>query len=376
MLALALIILLLGMVFYYTMLRPLRPSSSRSLNQKRRLLPRTDVIRTAVQTKDPTKVINNWVNDIDFPDPVLDMDMSSYYKDTPCLCEVDPALKEKHDKKVEPIKKFVYLLNKLIIVRLRVRDATTVAKINDTIMKALNEWAKVGAMTRKVTSQGQLDRMNALINIAFVYIRIADDIDDIPSNLDEIKTIERWITNMTKDAKQFYKQRTNNIRAWSTLMEVVSSYIQNDSTWLQDAMETVNMLVDAIDPDTGSVVSELKRGSKALRYHAYYADPLVCAVYVIRELDETKTMITSHHVSRISKLVQFIMSNPTSLGDPTTQQLPLEGKLPWLYLFDRFGFKRSFSTEEQKRYNEYISVMADDYDLISDGKGSLKALFS
>lgn len=375
MIVICICLIILLVVFVIHSINASQPNRGQFRFYKRKLLPKTDIIRKAVHLKNPDKIIQDWIDDVDFPDPVINMDFKSYYKNTPCLCEVDQELKEKHDAQVAPIKKFVLLLNKLIILRVYAKNSSVSDKIDHTILKELNTWAKVGAMTKNVSSQGQLDRMNSLINISFIFIRLEDDWDDIPSNMDEIKTIRSWIINMTSDAKQFYKTRSNNIRAWSVLMEVVSSYIQNDKTWLDDAAKAINMLTDNINSDTGIIASELERGTKALQYHAYYADPLVCAMYVLKTIDETNSLIQSKHISKVSRLVRFIMSNPETLGNPPVKQIPIPGKMPWLYLFNQFGYKQSFSDAEMENYKKYMQLV-DDYDLISDGKGSLKVLFS
>lgn len=140
--------------------------------------------------------------------PPKNININTFYKDTPCKCERDEELYEKYKKAMEPITNFktqiINLSNDVVW-----QDANSKNCINSIMMQCIENDSFLGTMA---TEQSKLERMFFTINYMIVYA----------SNYEILKdtSIDNYISKLiVLNNSASFKTRIGNIKSWYILHE-------------------------------------------------------------------------------------------------------------------------------------------------------------
>ena len=214
---------------------------------------------------------------------------------------VDPARLHLHEQQILPLRNFVTDAS---------RRADSADRADQECAFAMMlDWAKNRAMTVPPADFGglrELERFGISLNIIALKLR-ADglNIDPLLGWLGDLShmVIERFGT----------RDRVDNLYVWSGVDAASYALLSGDNLARRHANDVWTRGIAAIRPD-GYVDSELRRGSRALLYHAYNLSALLTLRAFRAALGESLTASERSQIMRLVDRVGGSLCDPSAMA--------------------------------------------------------------
>lgn len=213
-------------------------------------------------------------------------------------------------------------------------DAAIPGCVSGLLVAMANDGALSGRMTGAQAYTLRAWMLNAY-SIAWLKVRAGLDKDDASRQI-----VPKWLARLAYDTAKYNDKhkRGHNLRYWAGLGVMSAGIAANNKKLFDWGVDSYKMGANDIGPD-GVLSAEIKRGDRALRYHAFAAAPLVmiAALAKVNNVD-----LYGENNNALSRLVSFVVAN---VGDSTIvnqrtgiEQLglrPDSGDLAWLHLYSQ-----------------------------------------
>ncbi|MFT4074398.1 MAG: alginate lyase family protein [Asticcacaulis sp.] len=197
---------------------------------------------------------------------------SRYRRDDPTRSIVDPELSAAYDEAVAPLRTFSKAVVKSAnrFVSSGGKDLEAAAQVSGLI----GRWADAGALKDASSETAYFSRLSALNPAALALLQVQNALKDA-----DFDRCDDWIRSCTSDTRAYYsglnsQSSRNNHRYWAGLAVLASGIAGNRSDDFDWGVDAARIGLEQVT-DEGVLPLELKRGQKALSYHAYALGPLV-----------------------------------------------------------------------------------------------------
>lgn len=257
--------------------------------------------------------------DAECPPPIpaeRDIIADSYYDNPPVNSHIDPERKAAYETAVKPFEDYL-------------RFVSSQASRGDQqcALQWLTSWAQSGAMLGRIEKeQAHYERKWMLAGLALSYAKVHDAATPVQRN-----TIDAWLQALAEGVRHHRdhsRGKRNNHYYWEALAVAATGAVtgsQDDLDWGRSAYRYA---MDQIEED-GTLPLEMARGSRALAYHLFAAEPLVMLESI---LDEPSP--------KLDKLIAFClagMKDPDAVGQRAgaPQIVPNADAADWLIIYAR-----------------------------------------
>ncbi|GAA0535377.1 poly(beta-D-mannuronate) lyase [Rhizomicrobium palustre] len=213
--------------------------------------------------------------------PVHDIIADSYYDDPPVYSHIDPARHAAYEAAVEPIETNLGGIAKMASAG----DSTCT-------LQWLQSWAGGGAMLGKIEKeQAHYERKWVLAGLALSYAKVR-----AAANAQTRDKIDNWLQSLADGVKAHsdaYKGVRNNHYYWEGLAVAATGAVTGNKADLDWGRHVFDFAMNEINDD-GTLPREMARGTRALHYHFFSAEPLVMLASIL-----------DVHSEKLDKLVAF-----------------------------------------------------------------------
>ena len=212
----------------------------------------------------------------------------------------------------------------------------------DCAIAYLHRWAADGAMLGRIervdrSSQSQYVREWTLGTLAISWNKIRASTPP-----EERAVIDAWLQACAHAGiayrSQHLPRETNNHLYWNGVADMAVAVATGDATLLDEARRIYRKGISDIQED-GVLPQEMRRGFKALHYHAYAETALVLMAEMSRKIGENWYADQDYRLDRLSKLVASGIRNPAIFvarsGGYAPQDALSEGDLAWVPFVQR-----------------------------------------
>ena len=243
------------------------------------------------------------------PFPPTNININSFYKNTPCKCEQDPVLYATYQTAMTPITSYknaiINTSNNYLFNQIDVACFQTIMNL------PVQNKSFLGTMQ---TTQSTLEKMFFSITFMIVYTTNYKILQSL--------NIESYIASLVK-GYETYSSNTNNLKSWYILAKTYSTLISNGNLSDIDALYTSQC--NQIN-NNGTIDSELARGIKSSSYHAYFMLPLIIVTFILYKCSGS----TSYNQPKLHLLLNYILA---CYFTPISGQVAMEDISPWFTLY-------------------------------------------
>jgi poly(beta-D-mannuronate) lyase len=250
------------------------------------------------------------------PPAQRDIIADSYYDDPPVYSHIDPVRHAAYEAAVKPLEFYLQNIAKM---------ASTGDK--ECTLRWLIAWAEGDAMLGKIEKeQAHYERKWLLAGLALSYAKVRDTATD-----DQRASIDAWLKALAYGVRSHsdaYKGTRNNHYYWEGLAVGATGAVTGDAKDLEWA-RGVFRAAEADIANDGTLPLEMKRGSRALHYHLFAAEPLVMLESLLDE-----------HSAKLEKLAKFCIAGSVDLAMVAKRagvaQIELSnGSMDWVTIYLR-----------------------------------------
>ena len=268
------------------------------------------------------------------PAPVRNLEIPRYYADT-SNSVVDPEKLDAAREATSPLTEFVGTVAKqadAAILKDKLPGRLTGARCT---LAWLSHWAKGAAYLGRMSDrQSEYQRKWDLAGLALAYLKVKRHASDADK-----RAIEPWLDAMAIRARAFFDDRArqrNNHWYWLGLgLGATALATGNDKHWAEARAIMADAARD-IAAD-GTLPLEMKRGARALHYHAFSVQPLVALAELARAKDEDFYALERGALHRLVSLTARALESPTIMDRLANikQERPVKPGAGWAYLYAR-----------------------------------------
>lgn len=286
------------------------------------------------------------------PKPIKNLELLPIYVRNPdgtLTTTRDTVNISKNTTILEPVTDYKTLMGTL--VKKMITDQDETKEIATCIQTALLTWANAGAVTGKMTNEGEtqgfIEQMFLLINISFAYLKIKPILT--PNTV-----IEKWIDAIDKSVWNNFKDRSNNLKSWAILAHLLAAIATNDSTAYSESVTEFIEQVNFIDSE-GYIPSELTRKDRASAYTVYFADPLIIIQYILKYINNS-----TYEQNKLHNLINTVVSikrEPQYLvkqNKVKETQLTNVQKIEFIILYDAIFGSKFIKPENKAEYDKQL----------------------
>jgi poly(beta-D-mannuronate) lyase len=171
----------------------------------------------------------------------------------------------------------------------------------------IEAWARDRAFLGEVSTWARYDTLwFGQISMGMAYLKIRHS----PSlSAETHQRIGGWIAEVARAAiseqnAPIFRERLNNIRAWTAAAAAVAAVASNDRELLEYAVSNARAILQTVTVD-GALPSELARGRRAFQYHVWALEPLAL-VALVAEANDVGLMQVND--GAFGRLVGFIIA--------------------------------------------------------------------
>lgn len=283
------------------------------------------------------------------PPAIVDFTTVSYYRDTH-HSEADPALREKEESDVQPVKEFEKGV---------ARDASAYtqgdSEAGGCALSWLSDWAAKGAFLGKMGSGQAYDTQKWLLaGVALSYGRVKQR-----AAAADATQIQNWLKALADRVMAFTEQTPkvrNNHYYWNGLAVTAVGAVTHEQSYLDFGSHVFDTAMNQISSD-GSLPLELRRGKKAARYHAFAAGALVMM-----------SSILDQNSPQLDKLVEYTFNaarDPGAIAAKTgIAQDPLRPvDMEWLRIYLRRHSNAQMAAYESSQPSQPDDLLGGDLSL-------------
>lgn len=195
------------------------------------------------------------------PPAQRDIIADSYYDDPPVYSRIDPVKLAAYEAAVKPLEAYLGTVAKL---------ASDGKK--ECTLRWLISWAEGDAMLGKITKeQAHYERKWVLSGLALSYAKVRDG-----ASRDQKAAIDNWLLALADGVRRHsdaHKGARNNHYYWEGLAVAATGAVTGNAKDLEWGRKVFHDAENDI-ADDGTLPLEIKRGSRALHYHLFSAEPL------------------------------------------------------------------------------------------------------
>jgi poly(beta-D-mannuronate) lyase len=218
------------------------------------------------------------------PPAQRDIIADSYYDDPPIYSHIDPVRHAAYEAAVKPFEFYLHAVAKM---------ASTGDKA--CTLRWLVAWAEGDAMLGTIKKeQAHYERKWLLAGLALSYAKVRD-----AATNDQRASIDAWLQALAYGVRRHsdaHKGTRNNHYYWEGLAVGATGAVTGNAKDLEWARGVFHA-AEADITDDGTLPLEMKRGSRAQRYHLFSAAPLAMLESILDE-----------HSVKMEKLVVFCFS--------------------------------------------------------------------
>ncbi|WP_137734824.1 alginate lyase family protein [Pseudaquabacterium pictum] len=200
---------------------------------------------------------------------------SRYKRGDGSISQVDPQLAAAEIEATRPVRQFNRIIADMASISLKAPQFATAAM--ECVVRHLDHWASGRAYLGENSNQGEYEKKWGSITYALAYIESRQ-----AATPAQRTRIEAWLSRMGHDVHAFYSRpaiwglnsRNNNHAYWAALSCAAVGMASNDQELFHWGMSRFVAALDDIDP-SGHLPLELRRGPRALEYHAFALGPLL-----------------------------------------------------------------------------------------------------
>lgn len=263
------------------------------------------------------------------PAPAAALAVDGFYSDRAGTV-VDPSRRAARDKAVEIYEQVVRQVQ-------HDADAFAADKSLDAgacALRQLTAWADARPLTGGLQGQqAEYERNWYLAGFALAYLKVK-----IRADSQQQALIERWLHDMangTGEALTRGKIPSNNLTYWAGLALASAGLATGKAALLDRAHAILLEGLSSVSP-TGMLAQELKRGARALDYHAFAAGPLVLLAYI------SELRGKPYDKAALARLVDAVIAgiaNPRQFAARAgkAQDQPAQWNLAWVAIYRRMA---------------------------------------
>lgn len=274
------------------------------------------------------------------PDPVRAINLQGYYKDA-AKSVVDRAAAARKRATVKPLKSYLNAVTRLADRAITARPALRREGYGQCAIFWLRAWAEGGAYLGVMGSkQAKAQRKWDLAGLALAYLKVRRYAGPVDRSV-----VDPWLQEIADRARAVYKSPgkiRNNHWYWLGLgLGAVGLATGSERHWneartiMQDAAHEVR--------SDGFLPEELKRGKRALHYHAFSLMPLVTLAELASAKGEDWYKLNSNSLHRLVQKTTLSLKNPVEIERivGVSQERPLRTRAGWVQLYkSRFTDRR------------------------------------
>lgn len=188
------------------------------------------------------------------------------------------------------------------------------------VLRWLEAWARDGALTGNVSRpDGWYERMWTVVTLGEIYLQLfpGQAMPPPPSPM-----VTSWLREMTSPLRELFPDSApnkNNLFYWAGLAGIVVGTVAQDRDLYEWGRRLIDDGLSAINAD-GYLPLELKRGPRALSYHAYAASALMQAAAFMQANGEKPFEQRNRALVRLAKRVFAGFADPSDFvkraGEP------------------------------------------------------------
>jgi poly(beta-D-mannuronate) lyase len=240
-----------------------------------------------------------------------------------------------HNKKIrQPLETF---LTELAILSDDVAASRNV-KARACAINYMKQWADASALLgKRYSAQDAFVRGWALVRLSLIRTKLSPT---LPEEATAIALIDAWLQQLASwvmnyhETKRHNATQRNNLYYWAIVGVGITGLVTDNPALWDYARQGFQFASTQIQPD-GSLPLEMKRGQRALRYHAFALKPLGLFALLLHQRGE----LTKEEAQKIQSLHQFVIVTRTKkrliAERANAPQLPLR-YAPWLQWYAIF----------------------------------------
>jgi poly(beta-D-mannuronate) lyase len=223
------------------------------------------------------------------PPAQRDIVADGYYDDPPVNSHIDLAKHAAYEAAVKPLEDYL-------------GSVARMASSGDKActLRWLVTWAEGDAMLGKIAKeQAHYERKWVLSGLALSYAKVRDG-----ASRDQKAAIDNWLLALADGVRRHsdaYKGTRNNHYYWEGLAVAATGAVTGNAKDLEWGRKVFHDAENDI-ADDGTLPLEMKRGSRALHYHLFAAEPLVMLESILDE-----------HSAKLGKLIAFCIAGSADL---------------------------------------------------------------
>lgn len=258
------------------------------------------------------------------PAPVHDLPAIMYYRDL-AGSKIDDRRRRENRVIVKPLNAYTDLL-------LQQSDGfmqTGSPAQARCALELLHGWASAGALTGKLSPQGEFHRNWATNAFATAYLIVRDAADP---DREKRLAVENWLATLCRLDQELAERTSNNHLAWTAASCASAGIASGQDELLDWAIATARRSLDEVTAD-GVLPREIARGAKALAYHNFTLEALVAAaeMALANGID-----LYRHRDGALHRLADFVLRNAADsseaqerAGVPQAWTGPGSGRFVW-----------------------------------------------
>ncbi len=245
---------------------------------------------------------------------------SRYKRGDGSISQVDPAHAAAEIEATRPVRQFNRIVADMASLSLRAPQFAATAA--ECVIQHLDHWATGKAFMGENSNQGEYEKKWGSITYSLAYLESRQSATDA-----QRARIEAWLSRLGHDVHAFYRtpavwglnSRNNNHAYWAALSCVAVGMATNQPELFNWGMIRFIGALGDIDP-SGHLPLELRRGPRALEYHAFGLGPLLLLAAIANANDVAVPAARLAALQRLSDSVAAGMRDPAVFGKLTGQQ--------------------------------------------------------